>query len=242
MDKNSVNVLECFYSIDGETKRSGELVWFIRLSGCNLHCAWCDTDWCHFDKGTQTDIDTLILSITKVNKCRKVTITGGEPLIHPNITTLVYKLLDKGFDVNIETNGSISPAKIFAARKFKPYRNNGHLWFSLDYKCTSSKMKGEMISGKEARNSLTQNDCYKFVVANGRDLDDALARIKLVERYYNETHTDNTKRCTYYISPCFGEIELPAIIEYMKNYNMIDRIKFQIQIHKIIWNPNKRGV
>ena len=118
---NNVNVLEYFYSIDGETKRTGELVWFIRLSGCNLACSYCDTAFCHTEKGQIMDINDLVNKIIETNNCRKVTLTGGEPLIHKNASKLILKLLESGFDVNIETNGSVDPYKILDKKTFGKY-------------------------------------------------------------------------------------------------------------------------
>lgn len=239
---NKINVLEYFFSIDGETKRSGELVWFIRLAGCNLACSYCDTDWCHKEKGEEWDPTILVKKIMETNKCRKVTLTGGEPLNHPNVSDLIKELLVNGFDVNIETNGSINPYKVLDKTTFGKYRRNGQLWFSMDYKSKFSKMQGFMISARSMFYILGKNDCLKFVVANEQDLVDAYHRIRLCERYYRENNVPENKRCTYYFSPCFGEIELPSIIDFMKEKNLIKRVKFQIQVHKIVWDPNKRGV
>ena len=242
MEENKVNLLECFYSIDGETKRSGELVWFIRLTGCNLNCIWCDTNYCHKSKGTKTDINDLVDSIKNENNCKKVTITGGEPLIHKNVDKLILKLLEEGYNVNIETNGSIDPNKVLDFKKFNKYRSNGQLWYSLDYKCTGSHMNDRMISASATSKVLGKEDCLKFVVASKEDLEEAYHRIKLVERYYNERKESEKERCTYYISPCFGQIKLPSIIDFMKEKNLVNRVRFQLQQHKIIWNPKKRGV
>lgn len=242
MDDNKVTLLEYFYSIDGETKRSGELVWFIRTVGCNLSCIWCDTNYCHTEAGFEIDIDDLVNKIEAENSCKKVTITGGEPLIHHNIDKLLLRLLEDGFDVNIETNGSINPYCVLDKNTFGKYRRTGQLWFSLDYKCTFSTMRDKMISARSAAYVLGHHDCYKFVVANEEDLSDAYHRIKLVERYYNERKVPECKRCTYYLSPCFNQIELPRIIDFMKEKNLIKRVRFQIQAHKVIWDPNKRGV
>lgn len=242
MTSNNIRLLECFYSIDGETKRSGELVWFIRVTSCNLSCKWCDTDYCHFDKGETKDIDELIKELEKTKTSRKVTITGGEPLIHPNIDKLVKKLLDHGWNVNIETNGSVDPRTILSHDIFNDYRYNGQLWYSLDYKCPGSNMNNQMISARATAMILTNNDCLKFVVSSKEDLESAYHRIKLVERYYNEERVPEKSRCVYYISPCFGEIELPFIIDFMKEKNLINRIKFQVQVHKIVWDFNERCV
>lgn len=242
MEKDEVCVLELFYSIDGETKRSGELVWFIRLTGCNLACSYCDTDYCHFEKGEVTKIKDLVREIMETNNCRKVTLTGGEPLAHQNVADLIYELLQNGFDVNIETNGSINPYEVLDKARFGKYRRSGQLWFSMDYKSRFSKMQDYMLSARSMAYILGHNDCLKFVVANDQDLNDAYHRIKLCERYYRERKVPEDKRCTYYFSPCFGEIELPKIIEFMMDKNLIKRTKFQVQVHKIVWDPDKREV
>lgn len=244
MEDNNIRLLEYFYSIDGETKRSGELVWFIRVTGCNLHCIWCDTNYCHQEKGYSIDIDKLIDKIKSINNCRKVTLTGGEPLIHHNIDKLINRLLAEGFNVNIETNGSINPDEVLKYKiyEYETYRKNGDLWFSIDYKCSGSKMNNKMISALSASKFLRNEDCYKFVVSNKRDLEEMYHRMELVERYYKAEKIEEKNRCTYYISPCFGKIKLPKIVDFMKEKNLIKRVKFQIQEHKIIWDPKKRGV
>ena len=242
INEGKVNVLEYFYSIDGETRRSGELVWFIRLAGCNLACSYCDTNYCHYDKGTSIEPTTLVKIIMETNSCRKVTLTGGEPLTHPNVKDLIYELLINGFDVNIETNGSVNPYKVLDKDTFGKYRRFGQLWFSMDYKSKFSNMQEFMLSARSMAYILGSNDCLKFVVANDQDLCDAYHRIKLCERYYRERKVPEFKRCTYYLSPCFGEIELSKIIDFMKDKELIKRVKFQVQVHKIVWDPNKRGV
>lgn len=244
MKDNNIRLLEYFYSIDGETRRSGELVWFIRVTGCNLNCSWCDTDYCHYEKGKDIDIDVLVNKMEKTNKCRKVTITGGEPLIHHNIDKLIDRLLYDGWDVNIETNGSVSPDEVLKnkIKNYSQHRNLGMLWYSLDYKCSGSGMNNLMISAKKASDNLRHFDCYKFVVSSKKDLEEMLHRMNLVERYYNENGVEEYNRCTYYISPCFNTIKLPSIIKFMMDKNLIKRVKFQIQVHKIVWDPDKRGV
>ena len=92
-------------------------------------------------------------------------------------------------------------------------------------------------------NNFFENDNDEMVI---EEIEDDNGNITVYgwndSRYYNERKVPENKRCTYYISPCFGEIELPKIIDFMKEKNLIKRVRFQIQVHKIVWDPQKRGV
>lgn len=214
-------VNEIFNSIDGEGIRAGELATFIRLSGCNMRCSYCDTLYAlNPNSGEELDIDEIIQRVEKY-KTKNVTLTGGEPLIHKDIDLLINSLINKGYKVNIETNGSVSIEK---------YLNK--CLITMDYKTPSSLMEKNMLLSNIEK--LTENDVLKFVV-NESDLD----TVEKVMRDYNI-------KSYIYISPIFGEIQPDKIVEFMKKMNerKIDmgKVRVQVQLHKIIWDPNMKGV
>ncbi|KGM97831.1 radical SAM protein [Clostridium novyi A str. 4552] len=218
-------VVEKFISINGEGKSSGQLSVFIRFAGCNLHCSYCDTKWANEKKVpfcimTEEEIYKYIQS----TKIKNVTLTGGEPLLQEGILTLLKLLCsDKNLSIEIETNGSI-PLKDFITIK------NNSPNFTMDYKLPCSNMENHMIT--DNFNYLTKKDVIKFVVANKNDLQ----KLKSIMYKYNLIDKTNI-----YISPVYGEIEMNLIVEFMKE-NKLNGVTLQMQLHKIIWDPNKRGV
>jgi len=150
-------IIEIFDSIEGEGRRQGLPATFIRLAGCNLRCSWCDTPHSHtnavFNNMTATEI------LAKVNKnLKRVTITGGEPLEH-DLKGLVNLLLDNGFEVNIETNGS---------KSIHGLPMHERLFFSIDYKLVSSGMSDKMY--KHNFVGCHPSNVIKFVVASNKDI------------------------------------------------------------------------
>lgn len=218
------NIIEKFLSIDGEGPTAGELATFIRFQKCNLRCSWCDTTYSFGKESIKEVLNSQeIYDYIKENKAINVTLTGGEPLIQENIDELLYILdKDKDLKVHIETNGSIDiePFK-------KKYKN---LSFILDYKLPSSKMTKEMSENN--LNVVDSNDVYKFVVGSMEDLQLAY---KIIKNY------DLTSKCLVYFSPVFEEIELQEIVKFMKEKNL-NKVKLQVQLHKIVWNKDTRGV
>ncbi|SHH15190.1 putative 7-carboxy-7-deazaguanine synthase QueE [Tepidibacter thalassicus] len=218
-------VVEKFVSINGEGLRSGQLAVFIRFAGCNLDCSFCDTKWANqthvdFELMTKEDIYEYI----KSTGVKNVTLTGGEPLIQEGILELIELLSnDEYLSIEIETNGSID------LKVFSKMQNNRPI-FTMDYKLISSDMEYKMLV--DNFKYLNKNDVVKFVIGDIEDLNRAKY---LIDKY---KLTDKTN---VYFSPVFGEADMNDIVEFMKKNNM-NEITFQIQLHKVIWNPNKRGV
>ena len=211
-----MKVVEIFKSIDGEGIRVGYPVTFIRLAGCNLRCNYCDTKYSYEDeKFTEMTPQEIYIQVYKLGG-RRITLTGGEPLIHKDVKVLVDLLIQKGYEVNIETNGSVD-ITLFLYK---------HTIITMDYKCASSDMEDKMLLDNISK--LRKQDVLKFVVSDDKDLD-------TVQRIYQNT------KATVYISPVFGRIEPKQIVEYMLEHNM-ENCRVQVQLHKIIWNPEERGV
>lgn len=215
-----MRVLEIFYSIDGEGKRAGELTAFVRLAGCNLKCKWCDTDYSQdCTAGQEMSINDIMLALNKIG-CKNITITGGEPLIHKDISTLLYNLSFYGYNVNVETNGSVSIEEYL-----KPDYEN--VWFTMDYKTDSSGMNAKMKDKHYLR--LRKQDVLKIVVGSEKDLQQALNVIK------------ENENALVYLSPVFGMMQPVRIVEFMKENNL-QGVRVQLQLHKFIWDKNERCV
>ena len=222
-----MKVVEKFISINGEGKRAGELAVFIRFKGCNLRCSYCDTLWalesdCPFQEETPEEITQYILN----TKVKNVTLTGGEPLIQPDIKKLIQLILDSDSNIRleIETNGAVL-IKDFGVE------DSSRLSFTMDYKLPSSGFEKSMKLHNFQY--LTKNDSVKFVSGSLEDLNKAK---HIIDKY------DLIKReISIFISPVFGKIELTSIVDFMKENNIND-VRMQIQLHKVIWHPDTRGV
>lgn len=218
-----MRVVEIFTSIEGEGIRAGEISTFVRLAGCNLRCSYCDTQYA-LSKNSGQEMSVMDILRTAIEtRSQNVTITGGEPLIQKDTYTLVDAFLEQGFLVNIETNGSID---------ISPYLRKDGCFLTVDYKMPSSGYESSMK--KENFTNLRSCDVIKCVVEES-DLDSVKKVLEL-----------NKNRAYVYLSPVFSRIKPEIIVERMKEMlaskiNM-DRVRIQVQLHKIIWSPDKRGV
>ncbi|GKU32078.1 putative 7-carboxy-7-deazaguanine synthase QueE [Clostridium folliculivorans] len=217
-------VVEKFVSINGEGRRCGQLAIFIRFAGCNLNCSYCDTTWAN-EKNAPYDLMSSeeIYNYIKSTEVKNITLTGGEPLLQEGIVELLELLAkDKELHVEIETNGSV------LLDTFSKVENPPS--FTMDYKLPSSNMEKQM--NLDNFKFLTKNDTVKFVSGSSEDLEKAK---EIIDRY------DLVEKTNVYISPVFGQISLDSIVEFMKN-NKMNGVNLQVQLHKIIWEPSKRGV
>ena len=216
-----MQVVEKFLSINGEGWRAGETALFIRFRGCNLRCSYCDTMWaneadCPFEEESPRALADYALQ----TGIRNVTLTGGEPLLQKDIKELIRLLLEVGLRVEIETNGAVSIEGFEGARPV----------FPMDYKLPSSGYESRMLLKNMAH--LRQEDTVKFVSGSRQDLERAL---EIIRAY------DLTERCHVYFSPVFGAIEPAEIVGFLLEHKLND-VRLQIQMHKVIWDPDKRGV
>lgn len=225
-------VCEIFKSINGEGPFSGYVSSFIRLHGCNENCSYCDSRYsCDGDDYKLMSIEDILNEISTIdphNYCQRVTLTGGEPLIQSNIEDLINALTSRRYYVEIETNGSIP---------LGPIRNklehSSNVYVTMDWKSLSSNMSNfncvENLSRFGYQGSGL-NTSIKFVVSNIEDLDQMKSTI---ETYH--------LRCMCFVSPVFGAIDPQQIVDYLCNNNL-PMVRLQLQLHKFIWDPNKRGV
>ena len=210
-----MRVTEIFHSIQGESTHAGRSCVFVRLTGCNLRCRWCDSAYT-FTGGEKMALDDVIARV-KSYGTKLVEITGGEPLAQQESFDLVRRLCDDGFEVLVETSGSIDITPVDRRAKI-----------ILDVKCPGS---GEAAKNHwENIEELRPHDEIKFVIADRNDYDWA-------KRVIEEKKLG---RWTVLFSPVWGEMDMKSLAEWM----LADRVpaRFQTQLHKHIWGADVRGV
>ena len=224
-------IVEIFDSIDGEGVRTGQPVSFIRLAGCNLRCSYCDTLYSLFGEEepcryTEMTADEIIEKINP--RYRRVTLTGGEPLIAPGIDFLIERLASEGYEINIETNGAVDIKELSKNTKVRD-----SLFFTIDYKLPSSGMCGKMKDKNFFL--LTPRDAVKFVVGSDEDVQKMLEISRRMKAFYSEMPQ-------IYVGAVYGQFSLENLTETVLSEDSLSDAKIQVQLHKIIWDPNKRGV
>jgi 7-carboxy-7-deazaguanine synthase len=203
-----MKINEIFYSIQGEGKWTGHPNIFLRLTGCNLRCSYCDTQYA-YEEGTEKSIQEIKNEILKF-KCKKICITGGEPLIQEDILQLIDILIEKNYEISIETNGSID---------IKSLTKKDNLMISMDVKCPSSKMHKKM----NLKNIilLKKKDQLKLIIANKKDYDFAK---KILKEY--------KPNCDVFIQPVWGS-DPQILANWILRDNL--NVKLGLQLHKIIF-------
>lgn len=222
---------EIFKSIDGESRRAGELTTFIRTQGCCLRCSYCDSKYTYDEEENKKCRNMTPQEI--LEECNKlgplnITFTGGEPLLQKDADELIELLANNGYDVSIETCGAVD----FTERKWF-IEDNPNVWVCVDYKCYSSGEQEKML-GLPTFAKLRENDVVKFVVGNEDDLQ--LAKFVMIA--LRELGCD----CYFYLSPVFEDIEPVEIVNFMMEYDLDYKTRFQLQLHKFVWPPEMRGV
>ncbi len=218
----SLNLCEIFHSIQGESSFAGLPCVFVRLSGCNLNCSWCDTVYAKTES-KKVSIQKIVKRVKEFG-CSLVEITGGEPLMQGKSADLISLLIREGFQVLVETNGSISINNI-----------PGECIKIIDIKCPLSGESDKNFFGN--LDLITEKDEIKFVIAGREDYDFAkdIIHTKLMDNGFSIIPYKNI-----HLSPVFGKINPNKLAEWI----LQDRLKARLsmQIHKIIWDPDKRGV
>lgn len=211
-----LKINEIFYSIQGESSKSGLPCVFIRLTYCNLRCTYCDTEYAFFD-GKEMSIEEIISEVKRY-KCNLVEVTGGEPLMQEDVFVLMSRLCNEGFDVMLETGGSISIKEV-----------EKRVMIVMDLKCPSSNMlKKNLYSNIDY---LKRNDEIKFVIGSKEDYDWAKAIIKTY-RLVN--------KCDILFSVVYGELEPVKLVNWILEDKL--KVRYQLQMHKVIWHPETKGV
>jgi 7-carboxy-7-deazaguanine synthase len=209
-------VCETFASLMGESTRAGLPAFFIRLTGCNLRCRYCDTAYA-YEGGSAMTVGTLV-DLARAQPHRLVLVTGGEPLLQAETPALLTELLDAGLTTCLETNGSL-PIDAVDARVHR----------ILDIKCPRSGMADHNYYTNLYH--LTSRDELKFVVADRLDFTWALELIK---------HFRLAERLPVLISPVFGQVALQEAAAWILATRL--PLRLNPQLHKYIWGPEVRGV
>jgi len=213
---DTVVINEIFHSIQGESSHAGLPCVFVRLTYCNIRCSYCDSEYAFYE-GKEMAIDDILANVRSYG-CRLVEVTGGEPLFQSNIHTLLKRLCDEGFEVLLETGGSLSIGDADARVKCV-----------VDFKCPSSGMVKKNLWA--IAYDLKSKDEVKFVIGDRADYD--WAKQKIAEHRIDE-------RCTILMSVVFGKLEPARLAEWILADKL--NVRFQLQMHKFIWHPETRGV
>jgi len=213
---NSLVVNEIFHSIQGESSQAGFPCVFVRLTACNLRCAWCDTEYAFYE-GTRMSV-AEVLDRVEAFGCRLVEVTGGEPLLQEGAQELMTAMCDRGYDVMLETGGALSIAAV--DRRVRRI---------VDIKCPGSGMADRNFWGNIPE--LKPSDELKFVIRDRADFDWASDRIR---KYSLES------RCPLLFAPVFGELEPITLAGWILEGRA--PVRMQLQLHKFIWEPSTRGV
>ena len=212
-----LRVNEIFHSVQGESTHAGLPCVFVRLTGCNLRCGWCDTAYA-FHEGDALSVDQTLARIEGYG-CSLVEVTGGEPLLQPDVFPLMDALLRKGYSVLLETGGSLPIETV--PRGVKRI---------VDIKCPGS---GESDRNRwENLEHLREGDELKFVLADRQDY------VWAVEQIRSRGLTGSG--CPLLFSPVHDQLDPGQLAGWV----MEDRlpVRVQIQLHKVLWPGVLRGV
>ena len=210
-----LRITEIFHSIQGESSHVGRPCVFVRLTGCNLRCVWCDSEYT-FTGGAKISVEDVLEQVASF-ECNLVEVTGGEPLAQRECLDLVSALCERGYEVLIETSGSLDITPVDRRAKM-----------ILDVKCPGS---GEADKNLWSNlDNLRPHDELKFVILDRGDYE--FARDLVRERKLD--------RWTVLFSPVWGALELKQLAEWM----LADRVpaRLQTQLHKHIWGADVHGV
>jgi 7-carboxy-7-deazaguanine synthase len=211
----SLLISELFASIQGESSFAGYPCTFVRLTGCNLDCAWCDTAYAR-EGGERMEVEEIVARVADLG-LSLVEITGGEPLLQDETPRLAAGLLAQGLTVLLETNGSQDISRV-----------DPGVVTIMDVKCPSSGQD----KANDYRNflRLRSHDQVKFVIADRKDYEFATSLLDRIGPAPREVH----------FSPAFGMLDPRLLSEWMVADRL--RVRLNLQLHKYIWPPETRGV
>ncbi|MCO4782537.1 MAG: radical SAM protein [Candidatus Cloacimonetes bacterium] len=211
-----MKINEIFYSIQGESTHAGRPCIFIRTSGCKLRCSWCDTKY-SYSEGDEYTFDALLDHIDQYD-CKLVELTGGEPLEQSSSYALLEVLLQRGYEVLLETGGHCSLEKVPSGVKK-----------IVDIKCPASLMHKTVLW--DNLRYIDSNDELKFVIQDRADFDWA---IEVIEKYSLKG------KCCLLFSAVFEVLPRATLAKWICEEAPF--VRFQMQFHKVIWDSNLRGV
>lgn len=214
----SLRITEIFLSIQGESSHAGRPCAFVRLTGCPMRCVWCDSEYT-FTGGERLSFAEIFKKLEDFG-CRLIEVTGGEPLAQQNVFLFITELLDKNYEVLIETGGYVSTEKVDPRAKV-----------ILDVKCPASG-ESERNHWANLERLNAEKDEVKFVLA---DLNDWEFAKKIIEKYDLQTRAKEIL-----ISPVFGIENLREIAETVARSGL--KVRLNLQLHKYIWGKDVHGV
>jgi len=217
-----LRITEIFHSIQGESTWAGQPCTFIRLTGCPLRCVWCDTEYA-FHGGERMTLDRIVSRVREIGT-PLVEVTGGEPLAHRSAFPLVRLLLDRGFTVLVETSGAFDVA---------PLDPRAHR--IMDLKCPGSGESGRNLWSNLEH--LNDRDEVKFVIADRADYDWAAAVVR--DRGLDASVRAGRLRAIHF-SPVWGAVEFHDLARWILDDRL--PVRFQLQLHKLIWGAKVPGV
>lgn len=212
-----LTINEIFCSIQGESTWAGLPCAFVRLTGCNLRCHYCDTQYA-YDEGQQWSVEAIIERLARL-RWKRICITGGEPLMQADAPALINQLLDSGYDVSLETNGSLDISAV-DPRCVK----------IMDLKCPSSGMQRH--NRIENLNHLGRDDQVKFVIADSNDYQFAITVADRLDPSLSDGRI--------LFSPAHGILTAKQLGQWMLDGH--SQARLQIQLHKVLWPNTDRGV
>lgn len=212
IDSVTLNIIEIFHSLQGEGIDMGLPTVFIRLAGCNLRCAYCDTTYA-YERGVEQSISDIMKRVCEW-ECKRVCITGGEPLLQTGVYMLINELLAKKYEISVETNGSMDIATL---REY-------NVRIKMDIKLPSSGTHDAM----SMRNISLLRPCdeVKFVIGDREDYEYAKHIMKCT-----------SIPCPVIMQPVWGMV--PELAEWILDDEL--EVRFSPQLHKMLWGE-KRGV
>ena len=222
MVNRKLSVTEIFYSVQGESTWAGAPCTFVRLTGCPLRCSWCDTEYAFHD-GNEMSLDEVMAEVAS-HSCKTVEITGGEPLAQKGAFALADRLLSEGYIVLVETSGALDVSRL-----------DPRVHKIMDLKCPGSSESHR--NRWENLDHLTERDEVKFVVQDRVDYQWACDIIR--ERELDRRVEEGSLRALL-ISPVWEAIDLESLGTWILEDQL--PVRLQVQLHKLIWGPDRQGV
>lgn len=217
MSEETLQIIEIFKSIQGETTFTGLPTTFVRLAACNLRCTWCDTTY-SFGRGETWPLEKIFSTVTSYG-CRHVCVTGGEPLLQKNVYHLMKELCDRGYCLSLETGGSLPIDQV-----------DPRVHLIVDVKCPGSGMEKKNEWANLSK--LRSKDEVKFVISDRNDFDYAK---EVCEKYSLYEQVGQVL-----FAPAFDILHPQLLVEWILSENL--RVRLNLQMHKFIWDPSTKGV